>query len=350
MVALSLLVRRVLVLAPSDDAPHPRVSVVIPARNEDAVLSGLLADLARQSLRPHQVVVVDDESEDATAEVAALAGASVVSSRGRPEGWNPKVWALTVGARAATAPVLVFLDADVRLAEGALAAVVADLARRGGLVSVAPAHVASGPIESLSAVPNVVSLVGAGPGLGRRSRGAVGCCIAVAAEDYEAIGGRAARPATIVDDMELARTARRHGLAITLRRGGDAVTMRSYPDGLSAVVAGWSKNLAAGITHTRPTVAVLVTGWVVALLAPLTLAAQGEVALAGAAWLVVALHTWHVTRMVGSFDLIVVTVGAPLLGLVFALLTLRSLLVGVAGGSVRWRGRRILPSGLEQGP
>lgn len=350
MLAVSLLVRRVLLLRPGTGGPRREVSVIIPARNEATTLPGLLDDLARQGFRPLQVVVVDDESEDETADAAMRGGATVVSTRGRPDGWNPKVWALTVGARAATAPVLVFLDADVRLEDGALAAVVDLLAREGGVVSVAPAHLACGAVESLSAIPNVVSLAGAGPGFGRRSRGAVGCCIAVAAEDYEAIGGHAARPATIVDDMELARTARRHDLPVTLRRGGGAVTMRSYPDGLAAVVAGWSKNLAAGITHTRPTIALVVTGWVVALLTPLTLAAQGEVGLAGAVWALVALHTWHVTRMVGSFDVLVVTVGAPLLGVAFALLTLRSVLVGVVGRPVRWRGRRILPSGLERGP
>jgi 4,4'-diaponeurosporenoate glycosyltransferase len=75
----------------------------------------LLSDLRGQSLRPHEIIVVNDDSEDET-EAAALAfGVTVRTLRDKPGDWVGKSWACQQGALAATGDTLVFLDADVRL-------------------------------------------------------------------------------------------------------------------------------------------------------------------------------------------------------------------------------------------
>ena len=77
------------------------------------------------------MVVVDDESTDATAAVAAAAGARVVAGRPLPEGWVGKPWALQQGLEVATGHWLLTLDADVTPPPGLVGALVA-AAERGG--------------------------------------------------------------------------------------------------------------------------------------------------------------------------------------------------------------------------
>ncbi len=109
----------------------PRLSVVVPARNEEGNLPVLLASLAAQDYPDLEIVVYDDGSTDATPDVlaaAATADARLVALRGEgpPPGWTGKGHALHVAAGHATGERLLFLDADVRLKHpGALRSLVA---------------------------------------------------------------------------------------------------------------------------------------------------------------------------------------------------------------------------------
>jgi 4,4'-diaponeurosporenoate glycosyltransferase len=360
---MSLLIARVPRLAPrrapagvdrrrhGEPGDAPAVSVVIPARDEAGAIGALLADLRGQEPRPFEVIVVDDGSTDATAAIATAGGATVVAAGPTPAGWAPKVWALHTGARRGSGEVLVFLDADVRLGPGALGALLDGVAQHGGVLSVAPHHHANGVIEATSAAANAIVVAGGGPGLRRRDRcAAVGSCIALARSDYERMGGFAANPATIVEDLDLARTARRHHLAVRLRRGGGLVTMRSYPDGLRAVIDGWSKNLAAGARRTPPESGLIVAAWVTTLVMPLALVARGRVAEALGCWSLTAAHSAWLLRRVGRFDLAATSAGAPLLGLFTTFLAVRSLALRASGRPVTWRSRRLSPNGLSAPP
>src|SRR6056297_3012952 len=77
------------------------VSIVIPARNEAGNIGVLLDSIAGQRSRPGEVIVVDDQSNDATAEIArsyAAAGVKVIAAEQRPEGWTGKNWSCHCGA------------------------------------------------------------------------------------------------------------------------------------------------------------------------------------------------------------------------------------------------------------
>ena len=97
------------------------ISVVIPVLDEETAIGAALERLRGQG-EPHQVIVADGGSGDATAAVAAAHGARVVTS---PTGRGTQ---MNAGAREATGDALVFLHVDVRLPEGALAAIAAALA------------------------------------------------------------------------------------------------------------------------------------------------------------------------------------------------------------------------------
>ena len=99
------------------------VSIVIPARNEEDTLPLLLEDLRRQTLMPMEIICVNDGSTDRTRQLILEAGDRVklVDVVEKPLDWMGKAWACLQGAEASTGELLLFLDADVRLAEDALA-------------------------------------------------------------------------------------------------------------------------------------------------------------------------------------------------------------------------------------
>jgi 4,4'-diaponeurosporenoate glycosyltransferase len=321
------------------------VSVVVPARNEAAQLPRLLRSLSGTRA---EVVVVDDDSADGTPSIATTHGATVVSSAPLPDGWAGKAWACEVGARTATGDVLVFVDADVRFAPGALGRVAATLDERGGLVSVQPFHVPEQPSEHLAALFNVVALAAtdAATPLGRRRgpRSAFGPVLACRQADHELVGGHAVAKDTVVDDVALAAAFGDQGLPVTVLTGGDDVAFRMYPLGLGQLIEGFTKNLAAGVGAVRRTTVLLVVAWLTLLVqasvAPVrALLGSADVLPAAALYAVVAAQVWWMARRVGRFGPIT-ALAFPLLLVAFLAVFARSV-VATARGSVSWRGRRL---------
>ncbi len=325
-------------------------SIVIAARNEEHNLRGLLADLDDLDRGRIDVIVVDDDSTDATATLAADSGATVLPATDRPATFNPKVWALDVGARRATGDTLLFLDADVRLAPGAAETLINDAQQHGGLFTVSPYHLTQRLIESFSALCNVIMVLGAGPGLGQRAQGAVGSTIAVPTAQYWQIGGHAADPSTIVDDLALAARAKQHHVPITVLRGGPALTTRMYDGGIRSIWAGWTKNFAAGAEHSGIAVSLLVAAWMTVLILPVALAVQQRWVTAGLLWALNSVFTLLTTRLVGRFSLALTSVGAPLLALFVTAVTVASIFRRLFGRTAHWKGRELTPSGLEDRP
>jgi hopene-associated glycosyltransferase HpnB len=124
----------------------PSVMAVVPARNEAAMLSATLPALLQQEYPgSFGVILVDDDSSDGTADVAAAIGGTasprarlrIVSGSPPPPGWAGKVWAMHTGLRAAgDATYVLFTDADIAYAPGTVTTLVrAAVAGDRGLVS-----------------------------------------------------------------------------------------------------------------------------------------------------------------------------------------------------------------------
>lgn len=339
-----------------------RVSAVVPARDEEATLPVLLRSLARLAPGPHEVIVVDDGSTDRTAAVAAALGARVIAASPPPDGWLGKPWACQVGADAATGTHLLFLDADTWLARDALDRLMGEQGLAGGLLSVQPHHVTVRPHEELSAVCNVVTMMGTGA-FTRRAAGrpaarvAFGPCLLATAADHRAVGGHAAVRGEVVEDVRLARRYRAAGLPVRCLAGGDTVRFRMYPAGLGQLVEGWSKNLAAGAGTTRPLVLAGAVAWVAAAA---TAAVDGVAGLAGwvgggpvpvlglAAWLAVAAQLRWMLRRLGTFRRWT-ALAFPVPLAAFLAIFARSLVLTVVRRQVTWRSRRIAVGGRAAG-
>jgi 4,4'-diaponeurosporenoate glycosyltransferase len=322
----------------SRDALSP-VSVIIPARDEARALPTLLAGLAAQDHRPHEIIVVDDDSTDATATVAAAHGAHVVSAGPLPDGWTGKAWALWQGASRAQADLLVMLDADVDPGPELLHTLLRAQRASGGMVSVQPYHRMQRWWERASAFFNLVAVMGIGLGGLRRPQvvAAFGPVVACPTSLFRAHGGAPAVRGAVLEDVELARAVHAAGEPVTTWAGGSLVTFRMY-DSPRRLLEGWSKNFASGAGAVPLPRLVLVVAWVTACLV------AGAWVLGGTALAVVCFFAFAVQcfvqlRQLGSFG-IVSAVLFPLLALLFVVLFAWSLVV-TARGSVTWKGRRI---------
>lgn len=339
--------------AESSDSPDgasrlARVAVVIPARNEILSIAGVLTDLAPSIGRGARVIVVDDGSSDGTAAAAAaFDGVDVFDAGERPAGWLGKPWACALGAQQAIddgAETLVFIDADVRFADDSLAEIVAEHRHTSAAVSVQPFHVVPTMTEQLSAVFNLVSLMGTGAGTDRPSAlfGPVICCNVA---DYERIGGHGSVRGTVTEDLALSREFERAGVPLTVLAGDSAVSFRMYPAGFTSLVEGWTKNMAIGATSVPIWRTALVAWFITALLvggsAPLrwaTGALSPEVA--GAEYLATAAVFGLLARRVGGFRWSAV-VFFIIPTLFFVAVFLRSVWKTFARGTVHWKGRDI---------
>lgn len=250
------------------------VSVLIPARDEAGRLPGTLPGVLAQ--RSAEVLVLDDGSSDGTAQVArdlidgsGHPNARVLRGQDLPLGWTGKTWACHQLAGAAQGDTLVFLDADVTLERGAVAAVVAEKQRVGADVfSVFPRQDTGSLGEHLvvPTIDDVLLCLLAHPLLGLPIPSAAtahGACLVFDRDSYAGVGGFESVRGEIVDDVALARRTRALGMRLGLALGGDLVHVRMYRS-YGEVVGGLSRGL---LPMSNGSPVVLILGWMVHLLA-----------------------------------------------------------------------------------
>lgn len=234
------------------------ISVLIPARNEErAIGTAVEAVLASQGVE-FEVLVLDDNSEDATPDiVSAIASRDprVRLLRGQPlpAGWCGKQYACSLLAQAARHPLLVFLDADVRLAPDGLARMAAFMEEsRADLASGNPLQETGTLVEKLVISLIHFVLLGFLPlARMRRSRHpayAAGCgqFFLARRSAYQAAGGHAAIQASLHDGITLPRAFRAAGFRTDLCDMTDVATCRMYRTA-GDVWRGLAKNATEGL-------------------------------------------------------------------------------------------------------
>lgn len=229
-----------------------RVSVIVPARNEEANIARVVRSLARQQ-GIREILVVDDQSEDRTPEILAGLKSEIPRLRtlrveSLPKGWLGKTHAVAEGARAATGDWLLFTDADTEHLSGSLAEL---LERAEGehadLLSVSPGQETPTWWEK-SVIPRVYVE------LSRLFRfedvsdpkspaaAANGQYLLIRREVYERSGGHEAVKREILEDVELARRIKSRGGRLIFLPGARWVRTHMYQS-FGDMWRGWSKNL-----------------------------------------------------------------------------------------------------------
>ena len=245
-------------LKPGQDvaAPDTSLTVVIPAFNEahniEACVASVLAN--QPPCRDWSVLVVDDESSDATVDNALRAGSAahhfrLIQAGPRPdnERWVGKNWACSRAVEQVSSDWLLFIDADVRLKPDALKRSLAQaLDEQADLLSLAP-RLSCGCLAEWMVQPIMASLLGLGfPILETNDPAspvafAAGPFMLFKASTYAQIGGHRALAGEVVEDLALARAIKGGGHRLRYLLGLDAVDLRMYSD-LAALWEGWTKN------------------------------------------------------------------------------------------------------------
>jgi glycosyltransferase involved in cell wall biosynthesis len=265
---------------------RPLVSVLIPARNEESNITNCLTSIIAQTYGALEIIVLDDDSEDRTAEIVGSLRKvderiSLINGKPLPEGWVGKNWACNQLAEHAGGTYLLFIDADVRLRPEALAHTVALLKRKKvSMVSVFPTQRMNTfgtwlivPLMNwllLSFLPLRFVFSSAHPAF----VAANGQFILIERIIYNDIGGHAIVRNKIVEDMEIARTLKERGHRILTALGGRYIFCTMY-DGFKDSFTGFSKNFFPGFNINASVF--LLMCWVIGiiLLAPFIFPAFG---------------------------------------------------------------------------
>jgi glycosyltransferase involved in cell wall biosynthesis len=246
---------------------NPVVSVIVPARNEEACLGACLKSLVMQDGIEFEVIVVDDGSSDGTAGIArSFPGVAVISAGPLPAGWTGKNNAMSAGAKIAKGKWLLFTDADTVHQPGSLARAVAEAQQHGAaLLSYSPEQEVHSFWEK-AVMPVVFAELAATYPLAKVSdptspiAAANGQYLLISRDTYDAVGGHAKIASDLLEDVALARLVKSSGRKIFFRYGADAVRTRMYRS-WSQMKEGWTKNLALLFQHPVRRGLILLVFW-----------------------------------------------------------------------------------------
>jgi cellulose synthase/poly-beta-1,6-N-acetylglucosamine synthase-like glycosyltransferase len=247
---------------------RPPISLLVPMRNEADRLAASIPGMLAQNT--DEIILLDDESTDGTGALAR----SLLSGHPRglvedgipaPPGWVGKSWACHQLAARASGSLLVFCDADVLLAEGAIDAVISQMeAQHADVFSVFCRQITASLGEHLI-TPLIDDVLLCFLPFGLLSADvpqaatASGALLVFTRPAYDHLGGFAAVRDEITEDVAIARRTRRAGLKLGLVLGGQQAATRMY-SGYREVLTGMSRGLLPVIGGSR-TCLVLGAGW-----------------------------------------------------------------------------------------
>ncbi|MBC8251182.1 MAG: glycosyltransferase [Candidatus Nitrosopelagicus sp.] len=125
---------------------NPKVSVILPARNEEEFISKCLETLSAQDYKNFEIIAIDDSSEDKTAEIIeefSKKDSKIihVTAREKPQDWMGKNWACMEGFKKATGDMLLFTDADTKF--------------KKNVITLAVSHLQSESLDALTVIPRL---------------------------------------------------------------------------------------------------------------------------------------------------------------------------------------------------
>lgn len=342
--------RAVPVPATNASIPETKISIIIPARNEEENLAILLPSIKAQSIAPHEVIVVDDQSTDGTTSVAEKHDATVVSGQPLPDDWYGKPWACHQGAQNASGEWFLFLDADTEFEPGALSKL-GHLTRDSESVhSIGPWHRVEHAYEQLSSIFNVVMVLGMNAftlkGNDAEKVGLFGQSMLISREQYDAVGGHGKVRREVLENFALSRFLSEAGFRCRCYLGKGTLKMRMFSGGYGDLVAGWSKGFVSGAGYTPRSAMIGVSCWLSALimmtisLTFLPIASPQVATVIAILYALGALQSVYLFRLVGGFW-ILGGLFFPIALIFYQSTFFRALLRKRSGETVKWKDREV---------
>jgi chlorobactene glucosyltransferase len=338
------------------------VSIVIPARNEEANIERVVRSVAAQE-NVREIIVVDDGSEDQTPHIlerlkAEIPSLRVIRNDGLPEGWIGKNYALATGARLAQGEWLLFTDADTYHKPGSLKELLARAEAAGAaLLSVSPGQRTPTWWEK-AVIPFVFARLSrlyrfeevSDPNSPRAA--ANGQFLLIRRDVFQRLGGFEALRGEILEDVALARRVKQSGGRLVFLPGSQWIETRMYSS-FSDMWDGWTKNMyllyegqqGRAFADLAEVVLLDIAPFIVFFFYAGTAALKaagrwGEYGMWGLCALVAARMQIYARRLrkIGfSYDL---ASHGPLGAVLFTLLMLNSIRAYKWGGHVNWKGRK----------
>lgn len=230
-----------------------RVSVIIPARNEEANIERAVRSVASQTGVSLEVIVVDDQSDDRTREIleglkTEIPSLRVLRTDSLPEGWLGKPYALARGAKMASGAWLLFTDADTEHRPGSLSELVERAHHEHvDLLSLSPGQLTPTWWEK-AVIPLVYVWLARHYSFDEvndphsKAAAANGQYLVIRRQAYDRVGGHEAVRGEILEDVALAERVKSLGGRILFMPGAKWVETRMYQT-FSEMWQGWTKNL-----------------------------------------------------------------------------------------------------------
>ncbi len=246
-----------------------KVSIIIPARNEEANLPRLLQSLQTLDYPDYEVIVVDDQSTDKTLELARSYPVMVIEGRPKPEHWHGKTWACHQGVQKAKGKYFVFTDADTVHHPFSLKRAISRLKEQKAQgLSALPYHEnpslwerGLGPFQCL-----LLALTHPYQSPRPKNVFSIGQYLLFDAEFYKKFGGHEAIREEAIDDLSLANLLMKQGGTWTVWYGSPLFQVRMYAS-LSEFIKGWRRNFRGGYKHSSAFSGIEATLFIMALTA-----------------------------------------------------------------------------------
>lgn len=321
---------------------YPKISIIVPARNEEHNIGKLLSSINNQVFKIHEVIVVNDGSSDRTKQISLEYGANVIDNVPPENGWLGKPWACFQGANKAIGEILFFLDADTEFENGGLKKVIDTFLIDRVTMSVAPFHKVKLFYEEFSSIFNIVMLgsMNAFTPNNEQTDGLFGQSLIIEKELYNQIGGHARVKDIILENVYLANVLKSNGYKIKCFGGKNSLSLRMYPDGFINLINGWTKAFSSGADRTKSSTLMQIILWINAgFISTIMLVYQPNILTISFYLLFAIQFYWMLTR-IGSFKIITALL-FPFHVLFFSIVFARSVYYKKTGKKINWKQRSV---------
>jgi len=329
----------------SADLSH--ISVIIPARNEEVGITTTLNALAVQG-QGLRILLVDDESDDRTVELAnslGLDGLTLIKGKELEPGWSGKLWALEQGLSQVETDYILLLDADIELKPGTVHALLNKMQEKDyQLVSLMAFLRMQSAWETLLMPAFIYFFKLLYPfhisnSESRLIAAAAGGCILTTTQTINNIGGFASLKSELIDDCALARRVKDSGSRTWIGLTHSAVSHRPYDD-LTTIWNMVTRTAFIQLRYSRLLLLVCTILMLCAFLLPvITLCLQDTVAfvLALTSLVLMAISFLPTLKYYGVNQLLALTL--PLTGMLYLMMTWNSAIKHWRGMGSSWKGR-----------
>lgn len=325
----------------STDVDLSGITVLIPARNEAEVIAATLSSLQGQG-HGLRIVVVDDQSDDGTAQIArGFSNVEVLSGQPLPSGWAGKLWALEQGLGPVTTPMTLLLDADIALEPGLLAALVAHKRQRGAHFVSLMADLRRTSNWDRLLLPAFVYFFKLiypfqlSNSSFRHVAAAAGGCILVDTAALKSVGAFGCLRDALIDDCTLARRVKDGGYRLWTGLSRGVISLRPYGD-LKAIHEMVARSAFTQLRYSTPLLLFVTALFAAAYWLPLAALFMGS-PLALAALIAMAVAYVPTLRYYGLSPLWAVAM--PLIGALYLAMTWSSAIRYWRGIRSKWKNR-----------